>query len=290
MRIKLAAVVAVAYLAIPTWLVVTLWTTMPGWDANWWALWATSEAVAAFYFAVANWNWVGYPLRWIFPLAVTAAAAASGGWGGLALSLGVFAVLGALPWPPPVLLEPVELAFPLRGGRFHVGQGGNAHLINRHYRNAGQCHALDISQLNRWGGRAHGLYPTRLEHYHVLGATVVSPCDGVVTAVERERREQAVATMDRRHPAGNFVMVRIGESEDFVLLAHLQGESVTVEAGQPVHAGQALGRVGNSGNSTEPHLHIHVKRGGAPDSPLDGEGVPMRFGKRLLRRNDVVKA
>ncbi|MGI9182408.1 MAG: hypothetical protein ACR2H9_18165 [Longimicrobiaceae bacterium] len=50
-----------------------------------------------------------------------------------------------------------------------------------------------------------------------------------------------------------------------------------------------LGRVGNSGNTTQPHLHIHGERGGTATSILDGEGVPIRFDGHFLVRNSLVR-
>src|SRR3546814_15367827 len=51
------------------------------------------------------------------------------------------------------------------------------------------------------------------------------------------------------------------------MLAHLRRGSVAVEAGQQVAAGDELGRCGNSGNTSEPHLHLHLQ-----DAPVFGEG------------------
>jgi murein DD-endopeptidase MepM/ murein hydrolase activator NlpD len=64
-------------------------------------------------------------------------------------------------------------------------------------------------------------------------------------------------------------------------MAHMQDGSIMVEAGMKVKAGQEIGAVGNSGNTTEPHLHIHAE--------LNGEGVPLRFSGRFLARNSVVR-
>jgi hypothetical protein len=64
-----------------------------------------------------------------------------------------------------------------------------------------------------------------------------------------------------------------------VELAHLQRRSVRVAAGDPVTAGTPLGLVGNSGNTSEPHLHVHAETDA-------GEGVPMTFEGRFLIRND----
>jgi murein DD-endopeptidase MepM/ murein hydrolase activator NlpD len=72
-------------------------------------------------------------------------------------------------------------------------------------------------------------------------------------------------------------------------MAHLMQGSVLVKIGDRVTAGQTLARVGNSGNTSEPHLHIHAKHGGRPESMLDGEGVPIRFGGRWLIRNSLIR-
>ncbi len=70
--------------------------------------------------------------------------------------------------------------------------------------------------------------------------------------------------------AGNFVELDVG-SGHYCLYAHLQPGSLKVKAGDHVKRGQVLGLLGNSGNSTEPHLHFHVTDG---PSPLGSEGVP----------------
>ncbi len=55
-----------------------------------------------------------------------------------------------------------------------------------------------------------------------------------------------------------------------------------------VGAGSALALVGNSGVSSEPHLHIHAQRPGPTDAPFAGDPIPMRFANRFLVRNDRV--
>ena len=72
-----------------------------------------------------------------------------------------------------------------------------------------------------------------------------------------------------------------------VLLAHLQHGSLTVRVGDQVTTGQPLGRVGNSGNTSEPHLHIHAVPAGTEDV-LRGAGVPILFEGRFLARNAIL--
>ena len=58
-------------------------------------------------------------------------------------------------------------------------------------------------------------------------------------------------------------------------------DSVVVAQGDKVTTGQILGKVGNSGNTSEPHLHIHAEK--------DGKGVPITFNDRFLVRNSLVR-
>ena len=63
-----------------------------------------------------------------------------------------------------------------------------------------------------------------------------------------------------------------------ILRAHLRRGSLRVQAGDSVEPGIPLGEVGHSGNSSEPHLHIHAQRSAGPEAPLDADPVPMSFG------------
>ena len=69
---------------------------------------------------------------------------------------------------------------------------------------------------------------------------------------------------------GNHVVLDLGGGR-FAMYAHLRQGSVAVKAGDRVRRGDVLGRLGNSGNSTEPHLHFHVADG---TSPVDASGLP----------------
>jgi murein DD-endopeptidase MepM/ murein hydrolase activator NlpD len=85
------------------------------------------------------------------------------------------------------------------------------------------------------------------------------------------------------------VKARCPEQQVDVLLAHLRQNSLTVAPGQVIAAGDLLGRVGNSGNTSEPHLHVHAIRTGSGDM-RDGEPVPFTFANRFLIRNDLTAA
>jgi murein DD-endopeptidase MepM/ murein hydrolase activator NlpD len=74
--------------------------------------------------------------------------------------------------------------------------------------------------------------------------------------------------------AGNHVVIALDGHGPYILLAHLQRGSVTVTAGDHVQEGAVVGACGNSGNSTQPHLHIQ-----ATDSTNwdQAQGLPIAF-------------
>lgn len=173
--------------------------------------------------------------------------------------------------------DPRPLAFPLTGGHFVVAQGGSAGILNHHYSHRTQRHALDITAVSPRGFRASGLLPDDPTRYVIFGTSVISPCDGTVAAAFDGLPDLSPPTADRSNPAGNHVILSCGDI--VVELAHLRMGSVVAVTGRPIRAGDPVGQVGNSGNSTEPHLHIH-----AIDA-VSGLGVQMSFDGVIPARN-----
>jgi Peptidase family M23 len=256
------------------------------WMAGW-------VACLAWFLVVLPWAQVAsYYLRWGYVAAAVIGGGIAAGWDAaavvaataLAAIWGLGAYLNSGPRPAAMGIQP-----PLASGWYFVGQGGNSGALNRHYPSASQRYALDILRLNRWGYRARGLFPAALERYCIYGAAVVCPRDGIVTAVVDGLPDmEPITQQDADHVAGNHVIICC-QPDTYIGLAHLQPGSILVQPGARVAAGQPIARVGNSGNSTEPHLHLHAKRGGQPDSMLDGEGIPMTIGGRFLARNSIFR-
>jgi hypothetical protein len=113
-----------------------------------------------------------------------------------------------------------------------------------------------------------------LGNYTIFGKDVLAVADGTVVAMRNDLPEQVPGALPRNLPLdqadGNFVVLDIGGGA-FVLFAHMQPGSVTVTAGARVKRGDVLGKVGNTGNSQAPHLHLHVMDG---PSPLLANGIP----------------
>jgi hypothetical protein len=178
---------------------------------------------------------------------------------------------------PPVVLGP-----PLIGTGYVAGDGccdSIRHVrallaLNGHFTLA-QRFAIDWEQADSENRLVKGDTKT-LSNYTIYGREVLAVADGAVVSSRNDLPEQVPGalpqgmTVDRAD--GNFVVLDIGGS--YVLYAHMQPGSVTVKAGASVKRGDVLGKVGNTGNTQAPHLHLHVMDG---PSPLVSNGIPYVF-------------
>jgi len=204
-----------------------------------------------------------------------------------------WAAAGAFPPSGPS----ASVAWPLASGSYYVVNGGYSILINPHLKTLarnelhayrGQSYAIDIVKLDRFGLRARGVWPRDLSRYEIFGEPVRSPCDGQVLLVENRLPDHAPPDFDRENPAGNFVYLECGEAG--ILLAHLMQASIRVSPGESVSRGQPLGRVGNSGYSTEPHLHLHAQQKKTGPDFLSADPWVITINGRHLLRNSRVQA
>lgn len=194
----------------------------------------------------------------------------------------IFSFLGYFYQP-----QAVQLRFPLKGGVYYVAHGGNSEAINYHHADQRQRFALDFMKLNMLGTRSWGLTPNQLTDYMIYQETIYSPCTGRVVDVVDQVKEIAPLTMNqqtkryRDHaPTGNHVVIDCQNVR--VVLAHMIPNRIRVQEQTIVKRGDPIGQVGNSGNTSEPHLHIHAEK--------NGKGVPILFRGRFLTRNSLFYA
>ena len=200
-----------------------------------------------------------------------------------------------LPYAPRVAALPV--AAPV-SGRWVALNSPATRAPSHGTHGYGQTYAVDLAYEPAPGARpAFGSGPgfRPPEDFPAFGQPVYAPADGRVVAVRRDARDHrtrstwpAVAWMllegalveltGPRGLLGNHVVLDLGGGA-FALLAHLQHGSVAVAPAQQVRRGELLGRCGNTGNSSEPHLHFQLM-----DHPgvLIAAGLPFAFtGVRL---------
>lgn len=301
------------HLMLPAIFLFWLWRGRFKSRLDWLATFLLTGGFVLYVFATGRWDWISYFVRYLWPVLFLAAGLVSffkqkhahfgpppsaahrmNTWL-LGLLAAVFLVFDALVFQGFRYSEaPVRLIFPLRHGVYYIGQGGASRLINYHTVSRAQRYALDIVKLNSRGRRASGIYPSRLAQYAIFADTVYCPCAGLVTETENGLEDLAPPNVDtasfranRNNIAGNRVVLLCDSVR--VLLAHLRQNSVLVQAGDRVRAGQPVGQVGNTGNTSEPHLHIHAERLQTGTPILRGQGVPILFERRFLVRNDLVR-
>lgn len=141
-----------------------------------------------------------------------------------------------------------------------------------------QRFAIDWLLLDEEGRLVAG-DPGDVTSYPAYGQDILAVADGTVVSALDGLDDQAPGTLP--DPAtitietvdGNHVVLDLGGGR-YAFYAHLQRGSVEVQPGARVERGDVIGRLGNSGNSSAPHLHFHVMDG---PSVLGSEGLPFVF-------------
>jgi hypothetical protein len=211
-------------------------------------------------------------------------------------------------WPATVreLDDPVVVELPLRGewtverspadqipshGTDLLGQRYAYDLVRTDHRSGFQVHPAGTLRWLLLGGRTRDAYGWGQPVHAALDGVVVQAVDGVAERqwlhVVRESWMAARNTvvfarrgLDPAWLAGNHVIIASGGT--YALYAHLAPGSVAVTKGQRVRVGEALGRVGHTGNSTAPHLHFHLMDSA---DPLQARGIPCAFAAYLVERD-----
>jgi hypothetical protein len=169
--------------------------------------------------------------------------------------------------------KPVVIGPPLRGKNWVVVNGccnvsphRGAMVAFDQKLEAQERYATDWVQADDEG---HIVWPdesTRLKDYPAYGKPIISVANGKVVEVVNKYPDVKPGVLDPnltlKDAGGNHVIVDIGGGS-YAFYAHLKPNSITVQEGDRVRRGQVLARLGNSGNTTAPHLHFHVM-----DAPL----------------------
>lgn len=184
------------------------------------------------------------------------------------------------------------LAPPLRGSGWVAVNGccnsgivhrGSVQSINGHLYDA-QRFAIDWMRVDAQGELVHG-DPADVHHYVDYGAKVYAVADGTVVDVLDSLPDQPPGklpdptTITLRTVDGNHVIIDMGHGL-YVFYAHLKRGSIRVRKGEHVRAGEVIAALGNSGNTSAPHLHLQVM--GDP-SALAADGLPY-----VINRFDLV--
>jgi hypothetical protein len=178
--------------------------------------------------------------------------------------------------------KPIAIAAPLKGDGWRAGNGPGRDSGHRRAlipvegaARIAQRFAIDWVKAGADGRTFTGNAQDN-KSYHAYVVDALAVADATVVAVKNGIPENVPGIASRAVPitletiGGNYVVLDLGGGR-FAFYAHLQPGSLRVKVGDRVRTGQVLGLVGNSGNSTEPHLHFHISNG---ISPLGAEGLP----------------
>lgn len=312
MRDLYSAIIFTTHLIIPVWFIFWIYREK---KANWirWfsVLTVTSGYILMMYLGGSGWDWVGTFWPAIFLYGFLGVVVWSlftrknlslwpqktpRAW----LAIVLFLMIGgSLFWEFPAFInvrqyeksDAVALQFPLKTGSFDIRQGGSSQALNHHFVVPAQRYALDVVKLNKFRTRASGLFPGQNEKYEIYAEPVYASCDGEVIAAQSELIDLNPPEADTKNLLGNFISLYCESLDVSIMLAHLKQNSLLVNVGSQVKAGQLLAQVGNTGNTSEPHLHFQAVKGRQTDFEVlayKGQGVPMTFDGRFLVRGDTI--
>lgn len=158
---------------------------------------------------------------------------------------------------PKMERNTTPMQFPLKG-EWYVFWGGDTKAQNYHVVSQAQRRAFDLVILKK--GKTYQRSGTRNEDYFAFGQPMYAVCDAEVVKVITGVPDNRPGQMNAKQALGNSVTLKTKAGE-YVVYAHFELGTIVVKEGDMVKMGQYLGNCGNSGNSSEPHLHLHLQDG-----------------------------
>jgi hypothetical protein len=148
---------------------------------------------------------------------------------------------------------PMDLPFQ---GEWFVFWGGETEVQNYHMADVNQQFAYDILKVAN--GASYEGDPSENESYFAFGEPILAPCDARVEMAVDGVPDNIPGETNPIYLTGNTLVLKTKAGE-YILMCHLMQGSLEVERGDWVSQGQVLAKCGNSGNSTEAHLHLQLQ-------------------------------
>ncbi len=142
-------------------------------------------------------------------------------------------------------------------GEWTVFWGGDTKELNYHVEYEAQKGAFDIVITDE-NGKSHNNNGERNEDYYAFEKELIAPCEAEVVLVVDGIKDNKPGEFNPIYIPGNTVILKTINGE-YLFFAHFKQNSIVVKQGQKVKKGELLGLCGNSGNSSEPHLHFHLQ-------------------------------
>jgi len=135
--------------------------------------------------------------------------------------------------------------------------GGDTKELNYHVESEAQKNAFDFV-ITDDKGKSFKTDGKTNDDYYAFGRDIFAPCNGEVVLVVDGVKDNIPGTLNPIYLPGNTVIIKTDNNE-YLFFAHFKQHSIAVKQGQKVKQEQLLGVCGNSGNSSEPHLHFHIQ-------------------------------
>lgn len=174
-----------------------------------------------------------------------------------------------------------RMALPFKG-EWTVFWGGDTEAQNYHVESKAQRGAFDIVMRNKQGS-SHKGEGSRNEDYYCFGQPLLAPCAAEVVLVVDGIKDNVPGVLNPVYVPGNTVVLKTAAGE-YLFFAHFKQYSTKVKPHQQVKAGEVLGLCGNSGNSSEPHLHFHLQDA---EEITEATGIKCYFEKILVNGKAV---
>lgn len=157
---------------------------------------------------------------------------------------------------PKLERNETKLILPFNG-EWSVFWGGDTKELNYHVENEAQKNAFDIVITDK-NGKTYKTDGKTNKDYYAFGKELISPCDAEVVLVVDGVKDNIPSELNPIYVPGNTVILKTAKNE-YLFFAHFKQNSIVVKQGQKVKQGELLGLCGNSGNSSEAHLHFHIQ-------------------------------
>jgi hypothetical protein len=183
--------------------------------------------------------------------------------------------------PPPLTTNKIPIGLPFHG-RWLVFWGGDTRELNHHIEHQSQRRAADLVIVGA-DGKTHRGEGKSNEEYLCFGQEILAVANGKVFAAIEGVPDNEPASLNPYFVPGNTVIIE-HQPKLYSVYCHLKRGSVKVHVGQSVKKGNVLGLCGNSGHSSEPHLHFQLQ-----DGPLfeSSWGVEAAFENVSVTRGDM---
>ncbi|MEE9406573.1 MAG: peptidoglycan DD-metalloendopeptidase family protein [Polaribacter sp.] len=149
-----------------------------------------------------------------------------------------------------------ELKLPFKN-EWTVVWGGDTKELNYHIESEAQKNAFDIIIKDK-KGKSYKTDGKANDDYYAFGKELIAPCDGEIVLVVNGIKDNKPGELNPVYIPGNTVIIKT-ENNEYLFFAHFKQNSIKVKQGQIIKQGELLGLCGNSGNSSEPHLHFHIQ-------------------------------